>query len=99
MDERTNYDINIENSLEFLRDAKTMTVSFSQKRFISKVRELAEKFPDDVEIVAENVDGSIVAHMPVSALHLSIIRKNITDEQRKAATDRLMRAKENISNE
>lgn len=95
MDERTNFETNVENVCEFLTNAKTMTVSFSQRRFISKVRELAEKFPDEVEIVAENEDGSIVAHMPVSALHLSIIRKNITDEQRKAATERLLKAKGN----
>lgn len=83
-----------ENVLEFLRNSDTMTVTFCQGRFITKVRELAEKFPEEVEITAENEDGSIVAHLPVSALHLSIIRKNMTDEQRKAATERLLKAKE-----
>ena len=91
--ERTNFNSNVENVLEFIRDSKTMTVTLSQGRFITKVRELAEKFPDEVEIVAENSDGTIVAHMPVSALHLSIIRKNITEEQRKAATERLLKGK------
>ena len=85
-----------ENVLEFLRDSKTMTVTLCQGRFITKVRELAKKFPDEVEIVAENTDGSIVAHMPVSALHLSIIRKNMTEEQRKAATERLLKGKTDV---
>ena len=93
MEERVNTNSNVENVLEFLRDSKTMTVTFSQKRFITKVRELAEKFPDEVVITAENPDGSIVAHMPVTALHLSIIRKNYTEAQRKAATERLLNAK------
>lgn len=82
-----------ENVIEFLRDEKTMTVTLCQGRFITKVRELAEKYPEEVEIVAENADGSIVAHMPVSALHLSIIRKTMTEEQRKAATERLLKGK------
>ena len=84
-----------ENVIEFLRNQETMTLTLCQGRFITKVRELAKKFPEEVEITAENEDGSIVAHMPVSALHLSIIRKNITDEQRQAAIDRLKKAKEN----
>lgn len=83
-----------ENVIEFLRNQETMTLTLCQGRFITKVRELAKKFPEEVEITAENEDGSIVAHMPVSALHLSIIRKNITDEQRQAATERLLKAKE-----
>ena len=83
-----------ENCIEFLRNQETMTLTLCQGRFITKVRELAKKFPEEVKITAENEDGSIVAHMPVSALHLSIIRKNITDEQRQAAIDRLKKAKE-----
>ena len=94
MDDRTNFNTNVENVCEFITNSKYMTVSFSQKRFITKVRELAKKFPEEVKITAENEDGSIVAHMPVSALHLSIIRKNITDEQRQAAIERLKKAKE-----
>jgi len=82
-----------ENCIEFLRDEKTMTLTLCQGRFITKVRELAKKYPDEVKITAENPDGSIVAHMPVAALHLSIIRKTITDEQRKAATERLLKGK------
>lgn len=83
-----------ENVIEFIKNESRMTLTLSQGRFITKVRELAEKFPDDVEIVAENADGSIVAHMPVSALHLSIIRKTLTDKQKQAARERLEKARE-----
>ena len=82
-----------ENVLEWIKDEKRMTLTLSQGRFITKVRELAKRFPDEVEIVAENPDGSIVAHMPVSALHLSIIKKNMTDEQKQKATERLLKGK------
>lgn len=85
-----------ENVIEFIRDEKTMTLTLCQGRFITKVRELAKRFPDEVEIVAENADGSIVAHMPVSALHLSIIRKTMTDEQKQKATERLLKGKTDV---
>lgn len=86
-----------ENCIEFIKDEPRMTLTLSQGRFITKVRELAEKYPDEVEIVAENKDGSIVAHAPVSALHLSIIKKNMTDEQRQAARERLAKARESAN--
>ena len=98
MEERTNYLTNQENVIEFLKNQDTMTVTFSQGRFISKVRELSEKFPDEVKIVAENADGSIVAHLPVSELHLSIIKREMTEEQKRAGAERLAKARENISN-
>jgi hypothetical protein len=37
---------------------------------------LAEKYPEDVEIVAENRDGTICAHLPLKALHLTIYAPN-----------------------
>ena len=97
VEERTNYLTNQENVIEFLKNSDTMTVTFSQGRFVSKVRELEEKFPDEVKIVAENADGSIVAHLPVSALHLSIIKREMTEEQKRAGAERLAKARENIS--
>ena len=97
VEERTNYSTNQENVIEFLKNQDTMTVTFSQGRFVSKVRELEEKFPDEVKIVAENTDGSIVAHLPVSALHLSIIKREMTEEQKRAGAERLAKARENIS--
>jgi hypothetical protein len=89
------YGVN-ENVIEFLTNQQTMTVTFSQGRFIGKVKKLAERYPDEVEIVAENEDGSIVAHMPVSYLALSNRKKELTDEERIAMTERLNRARENI---
>ena len=98
VEERTNCLTNQENVIEFLKNSDTMTVTFSQGRFVSKVRELSEKFPDAVKIVAENADGSVVAHLPVSALHLSIIKREMTEEQKRAGAERLAKARENISN-
>ena len=66
---------NIENMIEWLTGDDTLTVSLTQKRFINRVRKLS-KANDAVQIVAENADGSICAHLPIKALHLFISGPN-----------------------
>ena len=78
-----------ENNIEWITGDKTATVTFSQKKYISKIKSLANKFPDDVKIVAENKDGSIVANIPLSSLKLNIVKRELTDEQKKEMADRL----------
>ena len=65
-----------ENVIEWITNDKTITVSLTQKRYINRVKMLAEKHPEDVEIVAENADGSLCAHLPLRALHLTIYAPN-----------------------
>jgi hypothetical protein len=88
--ERENFGSNTENNIEFLRDAETATCSFSQGRYISKIRKLAEKYPDECEIVAENKDGSIVAHFPVKWIQITKREgREMTEEEKEAAAERL----------
>ncbi len=90
-----NEEASCENVIEWIRNSKVATISFSQKRFITKIKKLAEKHPEQIQIVYENKDGSIVAHIPVSAIHLSIVkRKELTDEQRQQAIERMKLARE-----
>ena len=85
-----NEEATCENVIEWVKNSKTVTVFFSQKRYITKIKRLAEKHPDKVQIVTENKDGSIVAHLPINAVHLSIVkRKEFTEEQRLAAIERM----------
>lgn len=80
----------VENVIEFLKDSDTVTVTFSQRRFISKIKRLANEHPEDVKIVAENNDGSIVAHVPVKYIKVSAPRRvNMTPEQKAALSERL----------
>lgn len=76
-----------ENVIEFLRDAKTATVTFSQGRYISKIKKLAERFPDEVQIVHENKQ-SIVAHIPVKYIKINRADRELTDEQKKELAER-----------
>ena len=68
-----------ENVIEWLDGQDTIAVTLHQKRFISKVRKLAEK-SDKVKILAENEDGSIFAHLPIKCLRFSLPKELSEDE-------------------
>ena len=62
---------NVENGIEFIKDAKTATVQFCQGRYKSRIKKLAEKYPEDCAILAENKDGTLLAHIPVEWVKIS----------------------------
>lgn len=85
-----------ENVIEWLRNNSTATVSFSQKRYVNKIYKLAEKYPDKIQIVHENSDGSIVAHVPVSAISINIREGRVlTDDEKDQLRERLANARKN----
>lgn len=85
-----------ENVIEWIRNSKTATVTLSQGKYITKIKKLAEKYPDKVQICKINSDGSLVAHIPTSAVKISIIEPRIlTEEQKEANRERLKKAREN----
>ena len=61
-----------ENVIEWLNGDKMVTATLSQKRLINRLERMAEKYPSCVEIIAENIDGSILARFPLSAIHITI---------------------------
>lgn len=78
-----------ENCIEWISNQHSITCTFSQLKWVNKVKQLKKKHPDKVKIVAENKDGSIVAKMPIKALKLSIIERELSEEQRKEMSYRL----------
>lgn len=78
-----------ENCIEWLRDKEVATVTLCQRRMITKVFKLSEEHPQECEICAENLDGSIVAHIPVRWIKISPTRKT-SEEQKEKARERLM---------
>ena len=84
---------NNENCVEFLNNQKTMTVSFCSYKWITKIKKLSQSNPDDVEIIAENKDGSICARLPIKYLKISAPRK-VSDEQRQKASERFKKLRE-----
>ena len=88
-----NFVNNNENCVEFLNNQKTMTVSFCSQKWITKIKKLSQSNPDDVEIIAENKDGSICARLPIKYLKISAPRK-VSDEQRQKASERFKKLRE-----
>ena len=84
---------NNENCVEFLNNQKTITVSFCSQKWITKIKKLSQSNPDDVEIIAENKDGSICARLPIKYLKISTPRK-VSDEQRQKASERFKKLRE-----
>lgn len=60
----------------------------------SKLVRLAEKNPEEVQIIEENEDGSMFAHVPVNYVKISPPRK-ISEEQKEAASKRFKQMWEN----
>lgn len=72
----------IENVIEWITGQHTISCTFSQSKYIKKVKSLAEKYPDKVKIIKENADGSIFCKLPIKSLKLSIIERELSEEKR-----------------
>lgn len=83
------YNFEGENNIEFTRNSHTATVYLSQPKYITKIKRLKEKYPDDVDIVKENKDGTIVAHIPTKWIKISACKVNMSEERKQANAERL----------
>lgn len=83
---------NVENGIEFIKDAKVATVQFSQGRFKTRIRKLAVERPNECEILAENKDGTLLAHIPVEWVKV-IPPRQLSEEQRKEIAERFSRTR------
>lgn len=84
----------IENVIEFIKDEKRATVSFSQGRYKSRIRELAKKHPEECQIIAENRDGSMCAHIPVDWIRINPSLE-LTDEQKERRSEKMKELRAN----
>lgn len=83
----------VENCIEFLTGDEIVTVTFSSRKWVNKMKQLAEKFPSQVEIVANNDDGSIVAHIPIECIKIKSPKSEISlsEEQRNNLRERMLK--------
>ena len=86
----TSMDRCVENVIEFLENQERATVTFSQGRFKSRIRKLAAERPEECEIVAENKDGSLCAHIPVKWVKIKPT-KQLSEGQRRERAERFKR--------
>ncbi len=59
-------------------------VTASERWSVNMVRRLKEKYPDEVEITNENLDGSLMARFPACWMRIRPKRKITLSEERKA---------------
>lgn len=78
-----------ENVIEWIKDEQRATLTLSQRRTITRVKHLAAQYPDQCKIVAENKDGSISAHVPVSWVKISPPKK-VSDAQREISRENML---------
>ena len=87
----------IENVIEFIKDEARATVTFSQGRYKTRVKQLAKSHPEECQIVAENQDGSICAHIPVEWVRISP-PKAVSELQRRTGAEMARRNFSHIGN-
>lgn len=64
------------------------TIGSSEQKWINKIKRAQEQNSDKVHIIAENPDGSIVAHCPPNWFKWSPPKK-MSEEQKQAARERM----------
>lgn len=91
---------NGENCIEWIRGQSTVTVQLaSHSKYANRVEKYAEDYPDEVQIVGKNPDGSFVAHLPLK--YVSIRRpahREMTEDQKQELRDRLAKARKDKNN-
>lgn len=61
-----------ENVIEWINGDEEVFCTFSQKKYINRIKKMAQNHPSCVEILAENKDGSLCCKIPLRAVHLTI---------------------------
>lgn len=84
-----------ENAIEFLYGDKEATVTFCSPRYVSKIKKLSKDRPEECKIIAENEDGSVVAHVPIRWVKISPPRKmDMTEEKKEELRERMKKMQE-----
>lgn len=91
-----NFENNNENDICYLTGEHYITVYFSDRKMINRVKKLYEERTDEFKFMKINPDGSVYAKLPKKWLKLNAGSKEgrtMTDEQREAARIRLQNAR------
>ena len=65
-----------ENVIEWITGDEWVSCTFTQRKYITKVRKMLDKQPNLVPIFHENKDGSIFCHLPLKSLKLYVKKPN-----------------------
>ena len=56
---------NRENCIEFISSEKTATITFTQQKYINRIKRLHNERPEDFKFFIEHKDGSVCAKIPI----------------------------------
>lgn len=81
-----------EMNVNYVNTDDMVSVTAYEGKYINQLKALAEKHPDEVKLMPTGLNGVILAHLPKKYVHVSFYessKKEMTEEQRAAAADRL----------
>jgi hypothetical protein len=70
------------------------TLCATQRKWITKMKKYATKYPKQVIVKRINPDGSMIVEIPISWFKISP-RKEMSEKHKKEAIDRINKAREN----
>ena len=85
-----------ETAVEYIKGENYLTWYSDDPKWVNRIRQMAT---DNVEVqIVNDDDESVLAHCPVSWFKppKPPIKRNMTDEQRKAAAERMKNARDSI---
>jgi len=86
-----------ECGFDWIKGDKTASFTFpAGTAMTNRIIALAKKYPDECQIMDRNKDGSIFGHIPMKWIKLNPTRKGreLTEEQKQQAKERLQKARE-----
>ncbi len=82
-----------ENCIEWIEGDSRITITTYHRKFINKLKAISEENPEEVQIIKENQDGSICAHVSLACLKIHAKRK-LSEEQKQEIRNRFAKSKE-----
>ena len=91
---------NNENMIEFISGTRTATVTFTNRKHISRIKKLYEERGDEFKYYHENEDGSVCAKLPLKWIKINAgskpgtrAKREMTEEQKQALRERLAKGR------
>jgi len=67
-----------ETVYEHISGSDTVTITAAERWSITMIKNLKKRFPEQVEIICENADGSLLAHIPLDWMRIVPKKKTKT---------------------
>lgn len=80
-----------ETAINRLQGEEHCTVFTAERKFINQLKEFSTKYPEQVDIIKENKDGSIIVHVPSNWFRFvkPPTKRNLTEEQKNIMAQRM----------